>query len=463
MKKVIILLLTFTASIVNAQYTVKGTMTPPEKNDWVFLYKIEGAKQKFITNSTIKFEDVSIGGNTQKVGRFQIDLPADAETGAYRATYRNQGAGFVDFFFNKENIEFVFNPQYPEESVVFTKSRENKVFREYLEALALTQRGVDSLQVDYLKTKSKNTKKAYKKALKAQEEVQEIYEGKSQGMYVNTFIKASKSANSSSIFDNAQDYLNHVTGSFFNNVDFSNKKLYNSPYIIDKVTNYIFYLNIAEKQTLQQELYNESVDKVLGLIKDKKVKKDILEYLIARFTNFRNSELVDKLFAEYYDKLPSDLQDAKFKNDKLAELLASVGRTAPDFSWKEDGKSYKLSSLNDGENYLLVFWSTQCSHCVKEIPELHEYMKPYKSTSVVAFAIEENDLDFNAWVKNKLYDWHNVMGTHPEFRFKNETVQKYRIDATPTYFILDKNKKIIAVPNYLEDVMDFFKNGEASK
>ncbi|MFY7671213.1 TlpA family protein disulfide reductase [Tenacibaculum sp. MEBiC06402] len=461
MKRLLALLI-FVTSIANAQYSVKGTMTPPEESDWVILYKIEGAKQKFISNSTIVFEDVNIGGNTQKVGRFELNLPADAKEGAYRVTYRNQGAGFVDFFFNKENVEFVFNPVYPEESILFTKSRENKVYREYLEAIAKVQRILDSLQVEYLKSENKQDKKAYKKAYKEQEEIQDIYEGKSEGMLVNTYIKASKPTNSSSIFDDTQEYLNHVVGSFFDNVDFSNKKLYNSPFIVDKITNYVFYLNIAESQPLQQKLYNESIAKVMGLLKDDKVKKEVTEYLITRFANARNSEIVDGLFANYYDKLPSEFQDQKFRDDKVALLRATVGRIAPDFSWKEGESDYKLSTLNDGEKYLLVFWSTGCSHCLKEIPQLHTFMKTHNKTSVIAFGIEQEAAEWTEYIK-KLEGWHNVMGTHPDNKWENEVVRTYQLVGTPTYFILNQDKKIIAMPNSFEDVKDYFENGNADK
>lgn len=463
MMKRFFVLLIFVATIANAQFSIKGTMTPPDKNDWVVLYRIEGAKQKFLSNSTIKFEDVDLGGSVQKVGRFELTLPADAKVGAYRVSYRNSGAGFVDFLFNKENIEFVFNPQFPEESVVFTKSRENKVYREYQEALSSTQRAIDSLQVEYLKDDNRKTKKAYKTAFKDQEEVQEIYEGKSEGMLANTFIKASKPTNSESIFKGTKEYLDHVLSSFFDNVDFSDKTLYNSPFIIDKVTNYVFYLNIAESQSLQQGLYNESIAKIMGIVKDESIEKEILEYLITRFTVQRNSEIVDGIFEKYYAKLPESLQDAEFKTKKLAELSVSVGRTAPDFAWKEGDKEYTLSSLNDGENYLMIFWSTQCGHCVNEVPEVYELMKEFESTSVIAFAIEENDAEFNSWAKDKLSKWHNVLGTHPTYKFDNEVVQKYRIDATPTYFILDKDKKIVAVPNAIEDIKDFLSTKSASK
>lgn len=228
---------------------------------------------------------------------------------------------------------------------------------------------MDSLQTAYLKTDEKSTKKAYKKAFKEQEEIQEIYEGKSDGMLMNTFIKGNKPTNPSSIFDETQEYLEHVVESFFENVDFSNKQLYRSPFIIEKVTNYIFYLNIEGNQEEQQKVYKRSIKNVMKQVKDNQIQKEILEYLITRFTNARNSEIVDFLLGEYYDEMDDGFKDEKFKNDKLAELLASQGRVTPDFSWKEGEKELSLSGLNDGENYLLIFWSTQCGHCVKEVPK----------------------------------------------------------------------------------------------
>jgi len=236
MKKILALLV-FITSIAQAQFSIKGTMTPPEKSDWVILYKIEGAKQKFISNSTIKTETLNIGGQQQTVGRFELSLPETAKVGSYRVTYRDKGAGFVDFLFNKENIEFVFNPQYPDQSIVFTKSIENKVYREYIEALNLSQTKIDAIQVDYIKTQDK------KKA--------------------NAFIKSSKNQNPSSILDNTQDYLNSVVGNFFTNVDFKSTELYNSSFLIDKITDYVFLLNTSEEQSLQQKLYKESITDVM--------------------------------------------------------------------------------------------------------------------------------------------------------------------------------------------------------
>lgn len=456
MMKKLFLALVFITSITQAQYTVKGTMTPPEKSDWVMLQKLEGAKQKFLKHTTIKVDTVNIGGQEQSIGRFEIEIPKDAKPGMYRVTYRNKGAGFIDFLFNNENVEMVFNPQYPDQSVFFTSSLENKLYNEYQDALALTQRSLDSVQIVFLKDKNKSSKKAYKRNLKKLKEVQEIYENKSKGMLVHNFIKASKNYNSSEIKEDLQDYLNGSVENFFNNIDFNDDKLYNSSFLINKVVDYIFFLNEGETQALQQKMYKESIAKVLKKVdSNKDFKNQVIEYLITNFTDKRNSEIVDWLFATYYDKLPADAKKTDFKKKKLEALSVSVGRIAPDFSWKEENKDYKLSALNDAEQYLMVFWSTRCSHCVEEIPEVYDFMKNHKNTSVVAIAIENDELDFNEFIK-KLYGWHNVLATHPESRFENKIVKDYLIDATPTYFVLDKNKKIVAIPNVAKDVKDYF-------
>ncbi len=454
MMKKILALLIFATSIVSAQYTVKGTMTPPEKSDWVILHKIEGAKQKFVTNTTIKFDTIVVGGAEQVLGRFQFDLPKDAKPGAYRATYRNTGAGFVDFYFNKENIEFIFNPKFSAESVVFTSSRENKLYNEYLEAYNLVQNKIDKNQVTYIKNEDKDAKKAYKKGLKELEDVQEVYENKSEGMLVNHFIKASQRYNPSSPVDEMQEYLSSTVDNFFEYIDFKSDVLYNSSFLIDRITDYVFYLNSSENKQLQQKLYRESIIKVMAEIPNGRLRKGVTEFLITSLADKRNGQAVDWMFSTYYDVLPADQFDAKFKKEKLELLRATIGRIAPDFSWKEGDKEIKLSTLDDGEKYLLIFWSTGCPHCVKEIPILHTSLDN-KNLSVISFGIENENIKWTEFVKN-LPNWHNAIGTHPDWKWDNETVKAYQLLATPSYFVLDNNKKIIAMPESMEDVQKYF-------
>jgi len=102
---------------------------------------------------------------------------------------------------------------------------------------------------------------------------------------------------------------------------------------------------------------------------------------------------------------------------------------------------------------VLVFWSTSCSHCLKEIPELHNFSQDKKDIKVVAFAMEKNNLSWSS-LKITLPNWHHVLGLN---KWENKTARTYNIYATPTYFVLDENKKIIAKPNNLEELKTILK------
>ena len=68
---------------------------------------------------------------------------------------------------------------------------------------------------------------------------------------------------------------------------------------------------------------------------------------------------------------------------------------------------------------------------------------------VIAIGLED---DSYAW-KNKILafpEFINVLGLG---KWQNEIGKNYGVNATPTYIILDKDKKITARPQKLEDVL----------
>ena len=452
MKKPFFLILLAISSLVQAQYSINGTMTPPHKNDWVILYKIEGARQVFIKNTTIKKDTIVIDGENKLIGRFNFDLPENAKKGSYRTTYALQGAGFVDFLFNKENISFTFNPSYPEQSVTFSKSKENQLYREYLEAININQQKLDSLQMVALRNPNDSIQTTYKTVLNSVNDVQDIYLKKSENMMVNHFMKATLRKNSPEVFTLMKNYLSNFIDTFFDNMNFNDKVLYNSSFLIDRISNYIFDLNYSKDPNLSKELYKKSITKVMSKVSDKKFKKDVIEFLITQFEASKNIELVDYLFDNYYKKLPETLQNKKFKTDILSKLVAEVGRIAPDFSWKEGNKTYKLSTLKGSKYYVLTFWSTGCSHCLREIPQLHTFMKDKTNTKVISFAMEKDSFGWKNYIY-KLNGWHNVLGLG---KWENKTARTYQVFSTPTYLILDINKKIIAKPDNIRELKEFF-------
>ena len=89
-----------------------------------------------------------------------------------------------------------------------------------------------------------------------------------------------------------------------------------------------------------------------------------------------------------------------------------------------------------------------------EVPQLYELTKDNPNVKVIAFAMEKDDLGFN-YHTQKFENWTNILGLG---KWDNPIAKNYNIVSTPTYFILDTNKRIIAKPEFFKDVKAFFEN-----
>ncbi len=447
MKKLLVLFL-FIGTLAQAQYSVKGTLSPSQDFLWILLYKVEGARQIFVKNTQIKKETQQKDGKEVTVGTFEFELPADAKVGSYRVTYDLQRNGFIDFLFNKENVSFTFDPSDPEAGASFTTSSENKLYNEFLSAISVAQYKVDSVQVAYLKNPTKKLEDGYKQAVTDIRSIQKRYALKSEGKLAHDFINATDRYNSPTVAKTSKEYMTGVVTHFFDKIDFSNQSLFNSSFLIDRVTDYVFYMNYSEDVNKREEGYMKAVDIAIDKVNDVKFKGDVIQFLISQFSAMKSSTLVDYLFANHFDKLPVELQNAEFKKRIEAEMAVSIGKTAPDFDWDENGNKMSLSTLDDGENYLLIFYSTGCSHCLREVPKIFEFLKDKKKTKVIAFAMETSDDVWKNYQK-QFTGWHHVLGLN---KWENTTARTYQIRSTPTYFVLNKDKKIIANPDKLEEL-----------
>jgi thiol-disulfide isomerase/thioredoxin len=447
MKKFLALILLI-SSFTQAQFSINGTLTSNLDTDWVVLYQNKDSQQQFVQNTTIKKDNVFMNGRNQTIGTFQFELPADTKAGSYRIKYSNREEGFMDFVFNEEDVSFAFHPDYPEQTVLFSESKENIIYKNYLTEIAEQQQKLDSLQITSINNNQLDLKLPYTAELAALNNIQQKYLRSSKEMYVYPFIKAGLRTNASIIKPDVKEYIHHVRTTFFDNINFSNPTLINSSFLLDKITNYIFYINYSDNEQTQQRLYQQAIETVFSKVKNNVFKKNVIEFLVEKFEETKNLEIIDFLFENYYNQLPRSLISNAFKNEKLTLLGTEVGRKAPDFSWKEKGENLQLSTLNEAKNYVLLFWSTDCSHCLKEIPEFHTFLEKKKDIKVIAFAMERNKF---IWTNMKitLPNWHHVLGLN---KWQNKTALTYNIVATPSYFVLDANKKIIAKPNSLKDL-----------
>lgn len=132
-----------------------------------------------------------------------------------------------------------------------------------------------------------------------------------------------------------------------------------------------------------------------------------------------------------------------------------IGSNAPEIEL-EEGKLY-LSSLQS-DYTLIIFWSSWCPHCTEEIPKIktytdsltEEFKKHKKTLSIVAVSLDTDKESWKNYVtQQNLFTWFN----YSELKgWKSEVVKMYNVYATPSMFVLDKDKKIIAKPDSYDEL-----------
>jgi thiol-disulfide isomerase/thioredoxin len=195
---------------------------------------------------------------------------------------------------------------------------------------------------------------------------------------------------------------------------------------------------------------------VLKRVNDDQLKKSFIQALLQSFAKDENIVLSDYLFDNYYNKLPIGLQNENYRAGLQQELKTAVGRDAPPIEWEEKGEKKSLSELEGYENYIVVFWSTSCPHCMREMPKFYEYIKDNEKVKVIMVSLETEESQ-GTWKSETYY--------YPEFshvlalqKWENPMVRSYNVHATPSYFVLDADKRIIDKPYELLDLEVFFKD-----
>ncbi len=182
-------------------------------------------------------------------------------------------------------------------------------------------------------------------------------------------------------------------------------------------------------------------------------------YCLKEFLSMFDSENKHKAYLQVYDEFLSiegeqcEIEDDIFEAFReRAGILRGiqVGNTAPDFEIFENTGNYLHQTQSDYT--LLLFWASWCPHCHNEIYELKNFLDTFKinlqnqgkTFSVIAISL---DTDKELWMQyieeNQMKHWVNISelkGWHADL------ARKYNIYATPTMFLLDRNKKILLNP-----------------
>ncbi|MGV6830403.1 MAG: peroxiredoxin family protein [bacterium] len=437
----LIILIMFLPLFMLGQHNISGTFSPAEDFEWILLYKVTPEGSSYVTKATL-----------DSLGTFSIDLDSTNTKGMYKIVYNipQEQYNFDIIYDAKEDVAFTFNN---ETGIDYTASSENKLLSSYSKSLGMISQSIGN----FFQQQSTDTT-ALETIFKTLKETQLEYENLAKGKMVETFIKANKPYTPEQ-YEDAETYISNIKKHYFDHVDFDNELLQSSSFLVERMLSYVFGMSGSEGLS-DAAIYKENFIEAAEALQSANpaTQKMIYHIIWQQLAEANYEELANFIADDYLIDLASSLGEKSLVEELEKFKRLSRGATAPDFDLKieVEGKeeNTKLSELAIATNYILVFWSSTCSHCLEELPQLHDFMKGLNSEEfrVIAFGLEDES-----------YRWESTIYQFPDFihaiglgKWDNETAIAYNIESTPTYFILDSDKKILAKPADFMELKSMF-------
>lgn len=428
MKKIYILSAVLAAFSLQAQFTVT-VQTPAEfKDQDAILYTLNGSKDIIVTKEQSKNNTWTFKYPSHYMGMMKVYFPSSNNA--------------VSFISENKNVSIKLDVQN-------NKVKDVVYLDEANDLMSKQQEGSQKKEL----------------ILPALSQIKEYYKDNTDfGKALKTEISRLSGAN------NAIDAAQHPFISYYN-------------------TNYSKFLSTSidpAKKVTQDDIIN-FLDKSNDMLESSSMLRPVLVSYLNTGGNTDVGGSVDKLLDRLKVETPRgqtvlselidifdayDMEEFKTKyltlaknlkctiNDRLASTLKSnanieMGATFPNVKF-QSAVNTSAKSLYDvkADKKVIVFWSSTCSHCETELPQLLAKYNDLKAKNIQIIGLSL-DTDKNSYTqKIAAFPWIN----DSELRGWNSSyVETYNVHATPTYFILDANNKIINKPDHVGNVLEYFK------
>ncbi|GAB3718661.1 DUF5106 domain-containing protein [Spirosoma flavus] len=253
--------------------------------------------------------------------------------------------------------------------------------------------------------------------------------------------------------------MHYLKRHYWDEFDFSDGRLLRTPFLQGKLERYI------------KELTNQVPDsliKAADFVVDKAIagqNKDIKNYTIYYITSqYERPTIVGveglyvHMFEKYYATGIMSVSDtATIKI--IGQLVAAMRRNLT-------GKSFSMPAVSDtlgqalalkalkAEYSVIYFYSPTCGHCRESAPKVAQFADKYKSQGirVVAIAVDQSPQEWKAFIKQ--FKLGNAINGY-DFTHTIDFRHQYDVFMTPTVYILNKDKTILAPKLPVENIEDF--------
>jgi thiol-disulfide isomerase/thioredoxin len=350
-------------------------------------------------------------------------------------------------------------------TLTFTGSPDNKTFQDYTALASKNGKAITDLQKGFAQAKSKqDSAVTIDKIKKLNQEIQDYRDGiekKYPTSLLATLFTTMKDPvippadkQPGGKYDTAFAYR-YYKSHYWDGVTFTDERIVRTPIFEPKLEKYYRDLvpHIADS-------INKEVDWMLLYAR---TSKELFKYLLVHFVQkYVNPEYMgeDAVFVHLFNKFINTGQAEfftekyrKFLNDRAYSMMANlIGEPAANLEMVDSlNKPAPLYGVN--ANFIVVcFWDPTCSHCKEEVPRLDSiYQAKWKAEGVKMYGVmvDGGKANWERFIQEHHLDWIHVYETKEqhdavEAAGKPGYKQLYDVYQTPTLFLLDKDKRIIA-------------------
>lgn len=499
----------FFQSVVFSQTYLLEVIIKNQPANRVFLGTISGDKfspvdtlelQQMAGSSTSE-NDSGLAGAIQQVtsshqmSKVSMQFPANATPGMYRlifgqttyARVMGDSPQQLDFIFNNENIVFETDFKAPQDSLVILQSEENRVWFNFLKKEKELRNHMDLLEkeVDYFQKRIAAVKSSA--GAVADVDLQEVEQQAAQKantfnqlqMERDRFIISAVEKNDGLLasrfiflfrepvrdgYLSSQERKAFYQKEYFRHIDFSDESLIHSPVLTDKIFEFLVTFNQPDyNQQQREQAYMKAVDAVMSQIEPGKsgsqtnnqVYEFILNYLVSGFESLSMDKVLTYIAENYSGNLCQTDEKTTLER-KLEFQKMKNGDVVPDFTMDNlRGETVTLSHVLKPKN-LLLFWASWCPHCTEILPQIKVWRRQFQSNEleIIAVSLDTSKPDWQHIVRETRFDeFFNLSDLQ---KWDGEVAKKYNIYATPTMFIIDNNLRILAKPESMNELIEYF-------
>lgn len=446
MRSIISLLFFLISGLLFSQnsFEITGTVSSlPEKK--VYLGSFYGEKVTVVDSAQVGPE-----------GTFNFAVHTALARGYHRVILAKDH--YVDLIVNNENIRFSTDFDHPLDSLRFAESLENRIYYDFLKEINRNRLKEDLLStlVDFFPKDDAFYPEIARQYEEAQRDMQRYIDSIAATyphLYVSRVLRAQQRPFMGAELT-PEERTDLLKSNYWSYVDMSDTSLLRSTVYTNLA---IDYLSLhSSRQFTQEQLESAfigAVDMILShSMEDESIYRFMLEYLVKGFEKYHFDKVLDHISTTYTIEEGcenEDIDSEVVKRLKNYQNL-SVGKPAPGMVLPDtSGKMVDLRQFSN-DYVLLVFWASWCPHCSEMMPKLKEIYHQYRPRlEMIAISIDTDETEYLKALNEGNFPWLNCSdlngwGTQPAI--------DYNIYATPTMFLLDKQKTIIAKPITLAEL-----------